>query len=51
MCSSTFRLMVIQIHAILLSFDSSSKTIKFSCNLQRSNLTVYDGLSNDNEIA
>jgi hypothetical protein len=29
------RLMVIQIYAISLSFDSPSKTIKFSCNLQR----------------
>jgi hypothetical protein len=30
-------------YAISLSFDSPSKTIKFSCNL-------FDGLSNDNEI-
>jgi hypothetical protein len=38
-CFSTFRLMVIQIYAISLSFDSPSKTIKFSCNLQRNDHT------------
>jgi hypothetical protein len=38
-------------HAISLSFDSPSKTIKFLCNLQRFQLTVFDGLSKGNKIA
>jgi hypothetical protein len=37
-------------HAISLSFDSPSKTINFHVIYNGSNLTVFDGLSNDNEI-
>jgi hypothetical protein len=37
-------------HSISLSFDSLSKTIKFYVICNGSNLTFFDGLSNNNEI-
>jgi hypothetical protein len=43
--------MVIKFHAISLSLDSPSKPLNFHVIYNGSNLTVFDELSNDNEIA
>jgi hypothetical protein len=41
----------LKFHTISLSFDSPSKTINFHAIYNGSNLTVFDRLSNDNDIA
>jgi hypothetical protein len=50
MYSSIYRLKVIQIYVISLSFDSPLNTIKFICNLHIFNLMIFDKLPNDNGI-